>query len=126
MSSSTDHAERNVTIREEPKAAVSDAVSTPTPSPNIITLSISGQRKTEKQKAQSESTTQPPLQATASIPAPVSKPKHKKVVDSATAEELKKCRRVLNKINKYRCALPFVQPVDEVLDGAPNYYKIIK
>ncbi|KAG1173845.1 hypothetical protein G6F70_005514 [Rhizopus microsporus] len=126
VSSSTDHAERNVTIREEPKAAVSDAVSTPTPSPNIITLSISGQRKTEKQKAQSESTTQPPLQATASIPAPVSKPKHKKVVDSATAEELKKCRRVLNKINKYRCALPFVQPVDEVLDGAPNYYKIIK
>ncbi|KAI9279295.1 hypothetical protein BY458DRAFT_502620 [Sporodiniella umbellata] len=41
------------------------------------------------------------------------------------SEELKKCRCVLNRLNKYNCALPFVQPVDEKLDGAPNYYTII-
>lgn len=53
------------------------------------------------------------------------KPKTKKV-DSATAEELKKCRRVLNKITKLQAALPFTQAVDEVLDNAPGYYKAIK
>lgn len=58
-------------------------------------------------------------------PSPPPKPKHKKV-DSATAEELKKCRRVFNKLNKSRSALPFIQPVDEVLDGAPGYYTVIK
>lgn len=57
-------------------------------------------------------------------PPPPPKPKHKKV-DSATAEELKKCRRVINKLNKSRAALPFTEPVDEVLDGAPGYYKMI-
>lgn len=58
-------------------------------------------------------------------PPPPPKPKHKKV-DSATAEELKKCRRVFNKLNKSRSALPFIEPVDEILDGAPGYYTVIK
>lgn len=58
-------------------------------------------------------------------PPPPPKPKHKKV-DSATAEELKKCRRVINKLNKSRSALLFIEPVDEVLDGAPGYYTLIK
>ncbi|EPB84066.1 hypothetical protein HMPREF1544_09197 [Mucor circinelloides 1006PhL] len=57
-------------------------------------------------------------------PPPPPKPKHKKV-DSATAEELKKCRRVINKLNKSSAALPFTVPVDEELDGAPGYYKMI-
>ncbi|KAI8636070.1 hypothetical protein BD408DRAFT_377484 [Parasitella parasitica] len=57
-------------------------------------------------------------------PPPPSKHKHKKV-DSATAEELKKCRRVFNKLNKSRAALPFTMPVDEALDSAPGYYAMI-
>jgi transcription initiation factor TFIID subunit 2 len=57
-------------------------------------------------------------------PPPPSKPKHKKV-DSVTAEELKKCRRIMNKLTKSSSALPFTEPVDEVLDGAPGYYKMI-
>lgn len=61
------------------------------------------------------------VEVTPSLP----KPKHRKV-DSATAEELKKCRRVINKLNKQNCALPFTQPVDEVLDGAIGYYSVIK
>ncbi|KAG1474498.1 hypothetical protein G6F56_000326 [Rhizopus delemar] len=118
-----DQPDRNITIREEPKPTVSDT--TPTPAaPNIITIPITGQRKTEKQKLQSsERVLSPPPVST---PIHVHKIKHKKAVDGVTADELKKCRRVLNKINKHKCALPFVQPVDEVLDGAPNYYTVIK
>ncbi|KAI8088239.1 hypothetical protein BDF21DRAFT_378346 [Thamnidium elegans] len=68
--------------------------------------------------------TPPPRTPTTIVVAPP-KPKHKKV-DSHTAEELKKCRRVINKLNKQHCALSFTQPVDEVLDGAIGYYTVIK
>ncbi|OAC99282.1 hypothetical protein MUCCIDRAFT_116414, partial [Mucor lusitanicus CBS 277.49] len=64
-----------------------------------------------------------PMERTPSPPPPP-KIKHKKV-DSATAEELKKCRRVINKLNKSSAALPFTVPVDEELDGAPGYYQMI-
>jgi hypothetical protein len=70
----------------------------------------------------------PPAVRQASVevaPSSPPKPKHRKV-DSVTAEELKKCRRVINKLNKQHCALPFNQPVDEVLDGAIGYYNVIK
>ncbi|KAK4514480.1 erg10, acetyl-CoA C-acetyltransferase [Mucor velutinosus] len=67
-----------------------------------------------------------PMEHTPSPPPPPPPPKikHKKV-DSATAEELKKCRRVINKLNKSSAALPFTVPVDEELDGAPGYYQMI-
>ncbi|KAI9256062.1 hypothetical protein EDC94DRAFT_636102 [Helicostylum pulchrum] len=68
--------------------------------------------------------TPPPRTPTKIVVGPP-KPKHKKV-DSHTAEELKKCRRVINKLNKQHCALSFTQPVDEVLDGAIGYYTVIK
>ncbi|KAI9488830.1 hypothetical protein BDB00DRAFT_25073 [Zychaea mexicana] len=42
------------------------------------------------------------------------------------AGQAKDCRRILGKLQKNRAALLFVQPVDEALDGAPDYYKIIK
>lgn len=64
-----------------------------------------------------------PMERTPSPPPPP-KIKHKKV-SSATAEELKKCRRVFNKIKKADCALPFNVPVDEERDGAPGYYQMI-
>lgn len=120
---SIDQPERNATIREDVKPAASSTTPT-TSTPNIITLPISSQRKHEKQKSQPAERASSPTTTSTHVSA--QKSKHKKVVDSVTAEELKKCRRVLNKINKHGCALPFVQPVDEVLDGAPNYYKIIK
>jgi transcription initiation factor TFIID subunit 2 len=73
--------------------------------------------RTIKISHRSPSPTPPP-------PPPPPKPKHKKV-DSVTAEELKKCRRIMNKLNKSNSALPFTEPVDEELDGAPGYYKMI-
>ncbi|KAI8388692.1 Bromodomain-containing protein [Radiomyces spectabilis] len=42
------------------------------------------------------------------------------------SDEAKKARRILNKLIKHRSAIPFLQPVDENLDGAPDYFKIIK
>ncbi|KAF7727505.1 hypothetical protein EC973_007483 [Apophysomyces ossiformis] len=42
------------------------------------------------------------------------------------AEDTKKARRLLTKLQKHRAAQSFLQPVDEVLDGAPDYFKIIK
>ena len=42
------------------------------------------------------------------------------------ADQAKDCRRILGKLQKNRAALLFSQPVDEALDGAPGYYKVIK
>ncbi|ORZ15810.1 hypothetical protein BCR42DRAFT_415941 [Absidia repens] len=40
--------------------------------------------------------------------------------------ESKKVRRIYNKLQKHRAAAVFLQEVNEVLDGAPGYYEIIK
>ncbi|KAI8141998.1 hypothetical protein BJV82DRAFT_616718 [Fennellomyces sp. T-0311] len=46
--------------------------------------------------------------------------------DGMSNGDFKKCRRILGKIQRHKSALVFLQPVDEELDGAPGYYKIIK
>lgn len=46
--------------------------------------------------------------------------------DQMPTDQLKNCRRILGKLQKHRSAILFLQPVDEDLDRAPNYYKIIK
>lgn len=76
------------------------------------------------QKERTIRISQRPASPTPPAPPLPSKPKHKKV-DSATAEELKKCRRIMNKLNKSESILPFTEPVDEIIDGAPGYYKMI-
>ncbi|KAI9251722.1 hypothetical protein BY458DRAFT_444054 [Sporodiniella umbellata] len=127
LSKPSDQSEKNITIREDAKPTYTEKVPISS-APNIITIPIMNNQKTEKTTSQpsDKPVDEIPASNTISFSAPAQKIKHKKVLDSVTSEEIKKCRRVLNKINKHKCALPFVQPVDEVLDGAPKYYKIIK
>ncbi|RCI05559.1 hypothetical protein CU098_000262, partial [Rhizopus stolonifer] len=109
--------EKIIAIHEDPKPIAINT--TPIePTTNTITLPV-------KEKQRKVQLCEPDLSLNPTS-APTSKPKLKKISHGSTSEELKKCRRVLNKLNKYDCALPFVQPVDELIDGAPNYYEIIK
>ncbi|KAJ1983367.1 hypothetical protein H4R34_001317 [Dimargaris verticillata] len=41
-------------------------------------------------------------------------------------EDKKKLRRVLRKVSGLRAAYPFLQPVDPVRDGCPNYFDVVE
>ena len=69
-----------------------------------------------------EPTVRPPSVATKKPFAPSSK----SLPTGMPADQAKDCRRILGKLQKNRAALLFVEPVNEALDGAPDYYKIIK
>ncbi|KAF1796919.1 hypothetical protein FB192DRAFT_1291393, partial [Mucor lusitanicus] len=111
-----------------PEAAAAAATATPSTSaapPATTPVSIDSSEPMDIEHVEPALDFAPfqPMERTPSPPPPP-KIKHKKV-DSATAEELKKCRRVINKLNKSSAALPFTVPVDEELDGAPGYYQMI-
>jgi hypothetical protein len=53
-------------------------------------------------------------------------PKHKHKSSDGVVDDLKKCKRIFNRINKQDAAFYFCHPVDEAADNAPNYYQIIK
>ncbi|KAI9479594.1 hypothetical protein BDB00DRAFT_173553 [Zychaea mexicana] len=95
---------------------VSTAAPTPIPEPEPATATVGAASQ------------QPPPSAAADnkqIPLAVPRITSKKP-DGMTVSDFKKCRRILGKIQRHKSALAFLQPVDEELDGAPQYYKIIK
>jgi hypothetical protein len=53
-------------------------------------------------------------------------PKHKHKSSDGVIDDIKKCKRIFNRINKQEAAFYFCHPVDEAADNAPNYYQIIK
>ncbi|KAI9312583.1 hypothetical protein BX666DRAFT_1984486 [Dichotomocladium elegans] len=66
---------------------------------------------------------EPPADSASGYPVP--KISSKKP-DNMASSDYKMCRRILSKIMRHRSAIAFLQPVDEDLDGAHGYYKIIK
>ncbi|KAI9315007.1 hypothetical protein BX666DRAFT_1965766 [Dichotomocladium elegans] len=110
------------------------------PAPPLLRLSISKpiQKNTPAQEATPKQTlirvktthkkaipvSPPPSLSTSPEPNPSSSfPSKRK---SIPPNDFKDCRRILGKLQKHRSALLFLRPVSEDLDGAPDYYKIIK
>lgn len=124
---------RMPTAAEQPIAAVEETPAEETHAP-ILRLSMSkpaeievSEKKPKKsfKRSRPETTVpvSPPPSSNAS-PEPV-KPSAP-ALEPMPADQLKSCRRILGKLQKHRSAILFLQPVDEALDGAPDYYKIIK
>ncbi|KAM3578379.1 hypothetical protein VKS41_009125 [Umbelopsis sp. WA50703] len=59
-------------------------------------------------------------------PKEVKPPKPKVSGNGIPLEDLKKAKRVLNKLLKHKASFWFRQPVDPIRDGAPDYFKYVK
>lgn len=85
------------------------------PKKNIIRVKAEPKKTAPMSPPPSSTTSPEPIQPTAP-PTP----------KTLSTDQRRDCQRILGKLQKHRSALLFLQPVDENLDGAPDYYQIIK
>ncbi|KAH8552281.1 hypothetical protein BGW37DRAFT_304462 [Umbelopsis sp. PMI_123] len=71
-----------------------------------------------------------PTTVTISKPSKPKEPKAPKptapITDGMPFEDLKKAKRILNRLLKHKASFWFRQPVDPIRDGAPDYFKYVK
>ncbi|KAL1919293.1 uncharacterized protein VTP21DRAFT_1986 [Calcarisporiella thermophila] len=68
----------------------------------------------------------PQIQTQVKPASPPSRPSASTQKTSMPSKDVKKCRLLLRKVTRLNCAALFQRPVDPALDGAPDYYDIIK
>jgi len=71
-------------------------------------------------------TQQLPPSDVSQLPTPTTPPSALPPVTGLSAGEAKACRQLLSSMQRHHAAWPFLQPVDPVAAGAPDYFNVVK